>query len=177
MEKCTILELEEVHAKELSVIAHDVFKVTYEHKLLGKFEQQNFKNYLKKAFAHAQMMKEIQDPNSRYFGVFENQKMIAYQKLNFLENQTMERPDDHIEIERLYIIPAYQGMGLGRYMINWISRWALENKYSKLWLRSWERNEEAIAFYKKMGLEIIGTAEYKFEESDDVDFVIEKDLV
>ena len=177
MENYTFKKLEEKHALELSVLAHDVFKITYEHKLIGKFEQENFKSYLKKAFAHAQMMKEIKDPNSSYFGVFENNKMIAYQKVNFLGNQTMERPDNHIEIERFYIAPDYQGKGLGRFMIDWITGWAIKHDYVKLWLRSWERNEGGIAFYKKMGLRVKGTAEYKFEESDDVDYVLEKDLV
>jgi len=177
MENHTIITLEEKHAKELSIIAHDIFKVTYEHKLLGKFEQENFKVYLKNAFAHAQMMKEIQDPNSTYFGLIEDGKIIAYLKVNFLSNQTMERPDNHIEIERFYILPEKQGKGLGRYLLNWISEWAVDKNYVKLWLRSWERNDGGIAFYKKMGLTIKGTAEYKFEESDDVDYVLEMDLV
>lgn len=177
MEDYQIIELAPKHAKELSEVAHDVFKISYEHKLIGKFEQENFKVYLKNAFAHAQMMKEIQDEKSKYFGIFHNEKLIAFFKLNFEENQTMERPDNHVEVERFYIIPERQGQGIGKYMLDWISDWAVEQKFVKLWLRSWERNDGGIAFYKRMGLEIVGTTEYKFEESDDVDFVIEKELV
>lgn len=172
-----IVELKEIHAKQLAEVAHDVFKISYEHKLEGKFEKENFKVYLKNAFAHAQMMKEIQDAKSMYCGIFEEEQLIAFFKLNFLENQTLDRPDNHVEVERFYVVPDKQGNGIGYFMLKWISDWAKHKGYVKLWLRSWERNDGGIAFYTKMGMNISGTAEYKFEESDDVDYVIEKDLV
>jgi len=177
MEGFEIKKLSEVDAKELAVLAHDTFKVTYEDKFEGEFDHQNFKNYLKNAFKHVKIMKEIQETNSTFFGVFENDKMIAFMKLNFLDNQTVERPDNHVEVERFYITLDKQGRGLGRYMMDWVSEWAKKKDYVKLWLRSWEKNEKGIAFYKKMGMKIVGTAEYKFEEADDIDYVIEKDLV
>jgi len=176
MENCRLEELKEEHAKELAVLAHDTFKITYEDKFFGKSDLLNFKKYLQNAYTHAKIMGEIQDPNSKYFGVFEDEVMIAYLKVNFLGNQTVDRPDEHLEVERLYIVKEKQGKGLGRYMLNWISQWGIERSYEKLWLRAWEKNEGGIGFYKRMGMKIVGTAEYKFEDAADVDYVIEKDL-
>ena len=171
-----IRRLIENDAAELAQLAHDIFKVTYEHKLVGSFEQANFQSYLKKAFTIGQIGEELRDSLVAYYGVFDKTKLIGYVKLNHGEGQSLDKPKDFLEIERFYLDPNYHRKGIGQYMFEFVSDWAMENNCSAIWLRSWERNESAIEFYKKMDLKIVGTTVYKFEESDDLDYVFEKQL-
>ena len=172
--KYPIRKLIDADVPELAKLAHDIFKVTYEDKLLGAFERENFQTYLKKAFAEPQILSEVCDSNVEYYGVFDQQKLIGYVKLNHGSGQSLEKPNDFLEIERFYLEPAYQRKGIGQYMFDFISTWSVENNLSTIWLRSWDQNKNAIEFYKKMGLKIVGTTAYKFEESDDLDYVFEK---
>jgi len=171
-----IRRLNEKDATELAKLAHDIFKITYEHRLIGSFEQANFQIYLKKAFTESQMVQEINDMNVDYYGVFDQRKMIGYVKLNHGEGQSLKKGNDFLEIERFYLDPRYQRKGIGQHLFEFVSEWAKKNNFNHIWLRSWERNESAIKFYKKMGLEIVGTTVYKFEESDDLDYVFQKSL-
>ena len=51
-----------------------------------------------------------------------------------------------IEIDNLYVLPKFQGRGIGKEIISYIS-----TDYSRLWLACWEKNENAIGFYKSIG--------------------------
>ena len=168
-----IVRLEKKNLAELSSFAHDIFKTTYEDKLIGKFEKENFQVYLKKAFSNSQLSKELNDVKVEYFGIFIHDKLEAYLKLNHPGSQSLLKPKNYLEIERFYVSTKQQGRGLGRYLFEWTKAWALSNAYDVIWLRSWERNDKAIEFYKKVGLKIVATAEYKFEESNDIDYVFE----
>lgn len=172
----TIRVLTEEDIPSLAKLAHDIFKVTYEDKLIGTFEKANFEVYLKKAFDENQILKELRDTYVEYFGVYEQDILIGYLKLNHGAGQSIAKPKDYLEIERFYLDPKYQKKGIGQIMFDFVSGWAVQNDFTTIWLRSWERNENAIEFYKKMGLEIVGTTVYKFEESNDLDYVFEKSL-
>lgn len=175
-ENYPIRQLQEADVSDLSKFGVDIFRATYAHLLVGDFEQENMKVYLSKAFAEKKLLTELQDDYIRYFGLFDNNVLIGYFKLNYEKRQSMPKPDSFLEIERLYLGQDYQRRGLGKYMLEWIEAWAVKQNYTHIWLRSWERNEIAISFYKKHGMKVTGTTEYKFEESNDLDYVFEKRL-
>ncbi|WP_371873239.1 GNAT family N-acetyltransferase [Lysinibacillus sp. Ag94] len=59
--------------------------------------------------------------------------------------------DDLLEIERIYIRNKYQGKGLGKHLINKAMEIAVAQNKKSIWLGVWEKNDNAIGFYKKMG--------------------------
>lgn len=59
---------------------------------------------------------------------------------------------ESLEIERIYIKQDYQKHGLGKYLVNKAIEIAMEQNKKKIWLGVWEKNENAIAFYKRWGL-------------------------
>ncbi|MCP4600783.1 MAG: GNAT family N-acetyltransferase [Proteobacteria bacterium] len=54
-----------------------------------------------------------------------------------------------VEIETLYILPRFQGQGLGRKLIEK----AKEAVTVPLWLSVWDKNLKAINFYQRLGFE------------------------
>ena len=56
------------------------------------------------------------------------------------------------EAKRLYVVPASQGCGIGKALLNAVIRVAAERGYENLWLDSLPQMKSAIAMYEKMGM-------------------------
>ncbi|MUK88706.1 GNAT family N-acetyltransferase [Ornithinibacillus sp. L9] len=138
---------------------------------------ENMKAYLEKAFNLIQLEKELSNVSSEFFFVYVRNEVAGYIKVNTNEAQSEEMGDEALEIERIYIKNQYQKHGLGKYMLNHTMDMAREKNKRKIWLGVWEKNENAIAFYKKMGF--AQTAAHAFYMGDDkqTDFIMTKTLL
>ena len=81
-----------------------------------------------------------------------------------------------VEIRRLYVDDEYQGKGLARGLMEGAEEWARGQGYGGSWLGVWEKNERAMAFYKKMGYETRGEHMFYVGSSERRDWVMEKAL-
>ena len=57
-------------------------------------------------------------------------------------------------LEDLLVRPAARGRGVGRYLLNWLARVALERGCGRLEWAVLDWNEAAIGFYRKLGAEL-----------------------
>tara|TARA_Y100001970_G_C14250607_1_gene871540 strand:- start:1694 stop:2167 length:474 start_codon:yes stop_codon:yes gene_type:complete len=55
------------------------------------------------------------------------------------------------EIKRLYLKPAYRGLGLGKVLAEKIIEYSIERKYTKVFLDTTTKMKEAIKIYKSLG--------------------------
>jgi GNAT superfamily N-acetyltransferase len=62
-------------------------------------------------------------------------------------------------LEDLYVRPAARGHGVGKYVLTWLARLALERGCGRLEWAVLDWNEAAIGFYRKLGAEV--KAEWK----------------
>jgi len=80
------------------------------------------------------------------------------------------------KIHKLYILPTTQGSGIGKYLINEVSKIALANNNSSLLLNV-KRDNKAVGFYKKIGFEIISNEDIDIGNGFLLeDYVMEKKL-
>lgn len=71
-----------------------------------------------------------------------------------------------LHLEDLYIIPRHQGNGLGRLLLQSISRYALENGFERIDFQVLDWNEDAIGFYEKLGAsQVGGNLDFTFSEN------------
>lgn len=84
--------------------------------------------------------------------------------------------EDSLEIERIYIRAKFQKLGLGKYLINKAIEIAVEQEKNKIWLGVWEKNENAIAFYKKLGFVQAGSHSFHMGDEEQIDFIMIKSL-
>ena len=77
-------------------------------------------------------------------------------------------------IERIYIEIKH---GLGKYMLNKAMEVAMERNKRKVWLGVWEKNENAIAFYKKMGFVQTEAHSFYMGDEEQTDFIMTKTLM
>ena len=114
-----------------------------------------------------QLKKELQHPNSDFYWILFQKKIIGYLKLNFDDAQTeIVNQGDSFEIERIYILSNFQRKGFGEDVLSKAISLGKNKGYSFLWLGVWEQNENAIDFYTKKGFQIFN--KHIFQLGDDL---------
>ncbi|MEH7749282.1 GNAT family N-acetyltransferase, partial [Neobacillus drentensis] len=106
-----------------------------------------------------------------------NNEVAGYLKNNTNDAQTEEMGEESLEIERIYIKNQFQKHGLGKYLFNKAMEIAMERHKKKIWLGVWEKNENAIAFYKKMGFVQAGAHSFYMGDEEQIDFIMTKTLL
>ena len=67
------------------------------------------------------------------------------------------------ELVRLYVQPTAQRLGLGRALLTRAEQLVQAANIPVLWLRAWEGNHNARAFYARVGYEDVGATTYSFQ--------------
>ena len=168
IKKCTPKDL-----PNLQEISYETFNETFKH----QNSPENMKAYLERAFDFEQLEKELLTTASQFFFVYVNNELAGYLKVNTQDAQSEEMGDESLEIERIYIKSKFQKHGLGKYLLHKALEIAEENKKKKIWLGVWEKNENAIAFYEKMGFVQTGAYSFYMGDEEQVDFIMVKTLI
>jgi diamine N-acetyltransferase len=138
---------------------------------------ENMNSYLERAFNLNQLEKELATISSHFFFVNFNNEVAGYLKVNTQDAQSENMGEDSLEIERIYIRAKFQKLGLGKYLINKAIEIAVEQGKNKIWLGVWEKNENAIAFYKKLGFVQAGAHSFHMGDEEQTDFIMIKSLI
>ncbi|EEL33843.1 Protease synthase and sporulation negative regulatory protein PAI 1 [Bacillus cereus Rock3-28] len=168
IEKCT---LEDIH--KLHEISYETFNETFKH----QNSPENMNNYLKKAFNLKQLEKELSNISSQFFFVYFNNEISGYLKINTDNAQSEEMGDESLEVERIYIKGLFQKHGLGKYLLNYAFEIAIKHNKKNIWLGVWEKNENAIAFYKKLGFVQAGSHSFYMGDEGQIDLIMIKTLI
>lgn len=168
IKKCT---LEDLHT--LQEISYETFYETFKHQNTSE----NMQAYLERAFNLNQLEKELLNTSSQFFFVYLNNEVAGYLKINTKDAQSEKMGDESLEIERVYIKSKFQKHGLGKYMLNKAIEIAMECNKKSIWLGVWDNNENAIAFYKKMGFVHTGAHSFYMGDEEQTDYIMTKTLI
>lgn len=168
IKQCT---LEDLHM--LQEISYETFNETFKH----KNSPENMNAYLERAFNSKQLEKELSNISSQFYIVYFDNEVAGYLKVNTHDAQSEEMGNESLEIERIYIKNKFQKLGLGKYLLNKAMEIALERNKKKIWLGVWEKNENAIVFYKKMGFVQTGAHSFYMGDEEQTDFIMTKLLL
>ncbi|PWL39780.1 GNAT family N-acetyltransferase [Flagellimonas aquimarina] len=165
--ECTKLDLD-----ELVNISRDTF--------IAAFEEDNdpadFKNYIDFAFNKEKLQSELENKNSRFYFVLEEEELVGYFKLNENEAQTEVKSKDSFELERIYVVRAHQGKKIGAWILQQVLKLTKQNGKDYLWLGVWEKNAAAIRFYQRHGFKKFGTHPYYIGKDKQTDWLLRLEL-
>lgn len=168
IKKCSIEDLGLL--QEISV---ETFNETFKN----QNSPENMKAYLEKAFNLKQLENELSKISSEFYFIYSNEEIGGYLKLNTNDAQTEIMGNDSLEIERIYIREKFHKQGLGKYLINKAIEIAIERNKEKIWLGVWEKNENAITFYKKMDFVQTGAHSFYMGDEEQIDIIMTKTLI
>jgi diamine N-acetyltransferase len=166
--KCTLED-----SRKLQEISYETFNETFN----DQNSPESMNAYLERAFNLRQLEKELSNLSSQFFFVYFNSEVAGYLKVNTDDAQSEEMDDESLEIERIYIRTKFQKLGLGKYLINKAIEIAVEQEKNKIWLGVWEENENAIAFYKKIGFVQAGSHSFLMGEEEQIDLIMIKTII
>ncbi|WP_068615812.1 GNAT family N-acetyltransferase [Paenibacillus tuaregi] len=168
IKKCTLED-----SRKLQEISYETFNDTFKH----QNSAENMRAYLERAFNLNQLEQELSNSSSQFFFAYVNDELAGYLKVNTDEAQSEAMGDESLEIERIYIKNEFQKNGLGKYLLNKAIDMAREHHKKKVWLGVWEKNENAIAFYNKMGFVQVGTHFFYMGDEEQTDYIMSKTLI
>jgi ribosomal protein S18 acetylase RimI-like enzyme len=97
-------------------------------------------------------------------------------KINFGDAQTELKDNKSVEIERIYVLQAFQGKKLGQALYEKAISIAKEMKVKYVWLGVWEQNHRALQFYKKNGFVQFDTHIFKLGNDEQTDIMMKLEL-
>jgi ribosomal protein S18 acetylase RimI-like enzyme len=134
--------------------------------------------YLARAFAPERMAAELADPDRRALVVESGGRWIGYAWLResaegWPSGVPGRRP---VEIVRFYVEAGWHGRGVAAALMAGCEDEALRRGADALWLSVWQEAPRALAFYRRAGFQVVGTATFAFGDRLDDDFLMARRL-
>lgn len=167
IKKCN---LEDINA--LQTVAQQTFYETF----AAVNTEQDIQDYLINVLSQTALKQQLNNPHSSFYLLQINNQIAGYLKLNIETAQTEDDDPTAMEIERIYLLQAFQGQNLGQILLNKAIELAKEQQKSYIWLGVWENNSKALAFYKKNDFYKTGEHSFLLGDDNQTDYILRKDL-
>jgi len=151
----------------IQVIAKKTWPVAY-REILSK-EQLNY--MLDKMYSNETLKEDFINEGHHFILAKEKDSCLGFASFehNYLNKEVTR-------IHKLYILPQVQGNGIGKLLVDAVIQFAQE-KHSTLLSLNVNRFNEAVAFYKKNGFDIIGEEDIEIGNGYLMeDFIMEKKI-
>jgi diamine N-acetyltransferase len=122
-------------------------------------------SYLAASFNLEKLTAELTDPLSIFFIAEVDGNAAGYAKIHSGEALDGVEGQKSIELVRLYISRKWLGRGVGQALMQRCIDEAREMGFQIIWLGVWERNNRALAFYRKWNFREVG--EHVFQLGSD----------
>lgn len=135
--------------------------------------------FLEANFSEEKQLAELNDPKTTFLLAQMQQELVGYAKLRLDSTLGLEEgkePAGRLEIERLYVRQDWIGTGLGASLMRRAIEEARAHKCRTVVLGVWERNEPAIAFYRRFGFREIGQHAFQVGQDVQTDLILRKGL-
>jgi len=107
---------------------------------------------------------ELLDERNIFHWMHHNRRPAGYSKI-VLDSPLEEVAAQNVtKLERLYFLEEFHGLGLAQQLFEHNLHIAKQANQAGVWLCTWTENHRAIAFYQKLGFQIIGESNFKISE-------------
>ena len=154
----------------------DLSRSTFYETYADQNTADDIRMHMQQTFSIEKLTSEIEDPGNAFFIAAMGDKMIGYAKLRTSKPLPKAPATPAIELERIYVAKASQGLKAGDALMHECIEYGKKNGYEMLWLGVWERNQRAISFYEKWGFVISGKQTFTLGTDPQNDFVMIKSL-
>jgi GNAT superfamily N-acetyltransferase len=153
---CALRRATPADAGVLCVFAARTFTDTY-----GRHNHpRNLRHHLDAAFGLEQQTRELCDPEVTTLFVHVDGHLAAYAQVRRSSPAPCVTGPAPVELHRFYVDLAWHGLGISQHLMAAARMAALDFSGVTLWLKVWENNARAIAFYAKGGFVDVGSADF-----------------
>jgi ribosomal protein S18 acetylase RimI-like enzyme len=120
-------------------------------------------HYIETKYRISEIETELKNPDYIYRLIYKSEEPAGYSKIILNTSPTHFRFENSTKLERLYIEKKFYGLNFAQELLKYNIMYSKSNHQKGMWLFVWIENLRAIAFYKKLGFDIVGA--YNFEVS------------
>lgn len=128
--------------------------------------------YVALHFARERLAATLDDPSSRVLVAAVADELVGYAHLAPTPPPPCVEGPDPIELARLYLVGAATGRGIGAALMEGVLDAARADGRRTLWLGVYSRNGRAQRFYRRFGLDVVGSKPFRFGGRDCIDPVM-----
>jgi ribosomal protein S18 acetylase RimI-like enzyme len=156
-----IRRAEEDDALELSMLAERTFRAAFAELNSAANMQKHCASY----YGQALQLAEIRDSSRETWVAEAGARLVAYVQLRLDAASPVISGERPVEIQRFYVDASHHGAGLAHQLMAHVLARAEAVGSAVVWLGVWERNQRALAFYRKWQFDVVG--EHTFKVGDD----------
>lgn len=149
---------------------------TFEDTFAAFNDPKDMEAYMAEAFATEVLAEELADPDSVWFLASVEGVPAGFAKVTTGDTPACVAGSRPVELARLYAVGRYHGRGVGHALMEACLDEAQARGGQTIWLGVWERNDRAIAFYRKWGFERCGAKEFVLGTDVQTDDVMARPL-
>jgi ribosomal protein S18 acetylase RimI-like enzyme len=132
----------------------------------------DMEQHCSKNFGSEIQLREIENPELVTLLGEENGELIAFAQIRLrskIECVSAKRPS---ELYRLYVLSPWHGLGIAHELMKEVLATAKRAASDRIWLGVWERNDRALAFYRKFGFNEVGDYVFHLGQDSQRDLVM-----
>lgn len=152
---CTIERGTRADAGELSVFAARTYLDTYAHYA----HPDKLHRHVGEAFAPARQAEELAEPHTITL-LARRDHLAAFAQVRRSDAPPCVGGALPVELHRFYVDRCWHGRGISQQLLAEARRAAATLGGATLWLKVWEHNARAIAFYRKSGFVDVGVSDF-----------------
>jgi GNAT superfamily N-acetyltransferase len=130
--------------------------------------------YIEDAFGDDQQAAELADPNACFLIAQVGAVVVGYAKLRMNTPPSCISGAPAIELERLYVLDAWIGRGVGARLMRACLDEATARGCVTMWLGVWERNTRALAFYNRWSFVQAGSHVFQMGDEAQTDLLMQR---
>lgn len=169
------LSIDLVKDEEVTIL-RDLAIQTFTETFGGHNTDEQLQEFFEQDYTLEVLGKELKSTENEVYFLRRDGEVVGYLKVNWGEDQTEQELEDSFEIQRIYILNAYQGHGLGKFLFEFALERAYASGKSWAWLGVWENNLKAQALYRKYGFEKFSEHSFAVGDLVDTDWLMKKAL-
>lgn len=140
-------------APSLSVLAERTFRDAFG----ARNSPENMDVHCAKYFSPDIQAREIGNKGIATTIALENGEFVGYSQTTLAKAHAHVAGERPAELNRIYVVAQQQGKGVAQALMKQAMADARAAGADVLWLGVWEHNPKAVAFYRKVGFEIVGS--------------------
>ena len=168
----TIKPITTSDVEKLQKVSRETFKATFDPYTAPN----DMVRFLEEDYETVKLVKEIENPNSRFYFLMVQNEIAGYLKINVGDAQTEHLRENALEVERIYLRSSFQHRGLGKVLLDFAEKTAREEGKDYMWLGVYEKNVPAQHFYKRHGFSKVSQHTFQVGSDPQTDWLLVKKL-
>lgn len=141
------------------------------------YSDQDLNEFLSSTYSVEMQASELADKQTHIFIAEVGGEPAGYAKLGLCKLPVIPERAPAWEFHRMYVLAKFQGLGIGRLLMNRCIETVVKLGASEVYLGVWQQNPKAQNFYKSFGFEEIACYHFVVGTQADRENVMKKELV